>query len=264
LTAGTADRTLFLGGTFGRLPGAWSVDFGTGSSVEDDLTNGWPPGDRRRCQQSPDFRDFRRLGEYRKGGLVFPTRGSIFLMRSSLADAGDVFNMQCEVCQNAVATVHLTDVSNNMKKEIHLCEECAKKRGTTIKSHMNKEPNYPEFKTAHLVAGEFSEPGSEETDLVCPSCGITYSKFRSTGKFGCPEDYKIFGQHVIQLLEKIHHKVQHVGKSPKCAVADDELSGEVDELRDALNNAIALEQYEKAAAIRDKIYGLEGRIASPD
>ena len=182
------------------------------------------------------------------------------------AHAGDVFTMQCEVCQNAVATVHLTDVSNNMKKEIHLCEECAKKRGTTIKSHMNKEPNYPEFKTAHLVAGEFSESGSEETDGVCPNCGISYSKFRSTGKFGCPEDYKIFGQHVIQLLEKIHHKVQHVGKSPKQAEDrdDDALRSEVDELRDELNNAIVLEQYEKAAAIRDKIYGLEGRIASPD
>lgn len=186
--------------------------------------------------------------------------------------------MQCEVCQDAVATVHLTDVSNNMKKEIHLCEGCAKKRGTTIKSHMNKEPNYPEFKTAQLAAAEFTESGGgEETDLVCPTCGISYSKFRSTGKFGCPEDYKIFGQHVVQLLEKIHHKVQHSGKTPRFGstevpekpeamemerqeTEDESLIKQADGLREELRVAIEDEQYEKAAELRDTIYGIEGRI----
>ena len=59
--------------------------------------------------------------------------------------------MKCEICQKEAATVHLTDVSNNSKKEMHLCESCAQERGATIKSHMHKEPAYPEFKPHELM-----------------------------------------------------------------------------------------------------------------
>jgi protein arginine kinase activator len=162
-----------------------------------------------------------------------------------------------------VATVHLTDVSNNSKKELHLCEDCAKERGATIKSHMNKESSYPEFKPHDLLAGEFSEGGASEGELVCPNCGVSYQKFRSTGKFGCPEDYECFGQQVIQLLEKIHHKVQHTGKVPQRASRKLSVREAVAELRDALQSAIKLEQYERAAELRDRIYSLEeGRVES--
>ena len=35
--------------------------------------------------------------------------------------------MKCMFCDNP-ATVHLTDIVNKKKREVHLCEECARER----------------------------------------------------------------------------------------------------------------------------------------
>jgi len=165
--------------------------------------------------------------------------------------------MKCESCQKQPAVVHLTDVSNNQKREIHLCESCAKEKGVTIKSHMNKDPSFPEFLT-QLVESQTDE-ATEEKDVRCPKCGITYRKFRSIGKLGCPNDYVVFKKALVNLLEKIHGKVQHVGKVP--SRVGDRLARQKDlnQLRDELARAIESEAYEKAAEIRDRIYSLERR-----
>ena len=41
--------------------------------------------------------------------------------------------MICEKCQKQHATVHLTEIVNQEKKEAHLCEECARSSGVGIK-----------------------------------------------------------------------------------------------------------------------------------
>lgn len=163
--------------------------------------------------------------------------------------------MKCESCQKRDAVVHLTDVSNNQKREIHLCEDCAKDKGVTIKSHMNKDPNFPEFLT-QLVESQTDLEG-EEKDLRCSRCGITYRKFRSTGKFGCPNDYNVFRKGLLNLLERIHQKVQHVGKIPSRAGNHLARQKEMNQLREELTRAIEAEAYERAAEIRDRIYSLE-------
>ena len=165
--------------------------------------------------------------------------------------------MMCESCQKKSAVVHLTDVSNNQKKEIHLCEDCAKEKGVTIKSHMNKDPNFPEFLT-QLVESQ-TESVDEDKDIRCPKCGITYRKFRSTGKFGCPNDYVVFRKGLLNLLEKIHQKVQHVGKIPSRVGDHLARQKELTQLREELTRAVESEAYEKAAEIRVRIYILEKR-----
>lgn len=163
--------------------------------------------------------------------------------------------MKCEACQKQTAVVHLTDVSNNQKREIHLCEDCAKEKGVTIKSHMNKDPHFPEFLT-QLVESQ-TEAAAEEKDIRCPKCGITYRKFRSTGKFGCPNDYLVFKKQLHNLLEKIHQKVQHVGKIPSRVGDHLARQKELNQLREELQRAIEAEAYERAAELRDRIYSLE-------
>lgn len=165
--------------------------------------------------------------------------------------------MQCETCQKNAATVHLTDVSNNTKREIHLCEGCAKEQGVTIKSYLHKGPSYPELLT-QLVHSQ-AEGHAEEKDLTCPRCGITYRKFRTTGKFGCPHDYVVFKKGIVNLLEKIHGKSQHTGKVPLRASDQIARQKEVRALRGDLEKAVREEEYEKAAKIRDRIYEIEGR-----
>jgi len=168
--------------------------------------------------------------------------------------------MQCESCQKNPATVHLTDVSNNTKREIHLCDVCAKNQGVTIKSYLHKAPSapsYPEFLTQ--LAHSQAEGIPDEKDVTCPKCGTTYRKFRSTGKFGCPNDYVVFKKGLLGLLEKIHGKVEHKGKVPLRATDQIVRQKELRSLRADLEKAVRDEAYEKAARIRDRIYALEGR-----
>jgi protein arginine kinase activator len=165
--------------------------------------------------------------------------------------------MKCEVCKKSAATVHLTDVSNNEKRELHLCESCAKTQGVTIKSYLNKEPSASDL--LNTLAQSQAGPGTAEKDLVCPHCRVTYRTFRSTGKFGCPHDYVVFKKPLLSLLEKIHGKVEHVGKVPSRTSDEIARQQELRSLRSDLERAVRGEAYEKAAEIRDKIYDLESR-----
>ncbi|MEM7231235.1 MAG: UvrB/UvrC motif-containing protein [Planctomycetota bacterium] len=165
--------------------------------------------------------------------------------------------MLCEACQKKPATVHLTDVSNNTKQELHLCDECAKGQGVTIKSYMYKEPGYPEL-LPQLVETQ-SEAPSGDKDLTCPRCGMSFRRFRSTGKFGCPHDYVAFQHGLGSLLEKIHGRSQHVGKVPSQASDELEKEKELVTVRAELERAIQGEDYERAVELRDRIYQLEGR-----
>ena len=165
--------------------------------------------------------------------------------------------MLCEACQKNPATVHLTDVTNNSKQELHLCEDCAKKQGVTIKSYMYKEPAYPEL--FPQIVDSQTEDSAVDRDLTCPRCGIIYRKFRSTGKLGCPHDYVVFKKGLIGLLEKIHGRAQHEGKIPSRASDQISRQKELRGLRALLEKAVRSEAYEDAAKLRDRIYKLEGR-----
>ncbi len=171
--------------------------------------------------------------------------------------------MKCQVCEECDATVHLTDVANNEKREVHLCEPCAQEQQVTIKSFLNKQPSaskehtFPEF-LAQLVQSQ-TEMYPDEKDLACERCGTTYKKFRTTGKFGCPMDYTVFRKGLVNLLEKIHGKVQHEGKVPIRASDDIDRQRQIRALRADLQRAVRDEAYERAAEIRDKIYHVEGR-----
>ena len=171
--------------------------------------------------------------------------------------------MKCQACGDSEATVHLTDVSNNEKREVHLCESCAEEQQVTIKSYLNKQPvsskehSFPEF-LAQLVQSQ-TDAYPDESDLACERCGTTYKKFRATGKFGCPLDYTVFRKGLVNLLEKIHGKVQHQGKVPLRASDQIDQQRKLRSLRAELERAVREEAYERAAGIRDKIYELEGR-----
>jgi protein arginine kinase activator len=39
--------------------------------------------------------------------------------------------MQCEVCKNTEATVHLTQIINGKMQKVDMCESCAKEKGVS-------------------------------------------------------------------------------------------------------------------------------------
>lgn len=166
--------------------------------------------------------------------------------------------MKCNVenCDNE-ATVHLTEIIEGKKHEMHLCERCAAEKGLPGKSH---------FSISDLLAGIASQAqmqaqkGRRGKEASCPACGTTLSQFQSSGRFGCAECYTAFKDDVLGLVEKIHDSSQHVGKAPERVSSDVSLQKEIRQLQVELKRAIRREDYEKAAAVRDQIRRLEENL----
>ena len=163
--------------------------------------------------------------------------------------------MQCNICGNKKATVHLTEIVDEQISELHLCEDCAREKSVQMEQ---------QFGLADLLAGltDFGKQAKdvEKVKLKCSNCGLTYDDFRKFGRLGCSECYSSFREYLGALLKKIHGSSQHLGKNPKTmALVDKEKIEDLQELRNQLHRAIEAENFEEAARLRDKIHQLEKR-----
>ena len=158
--------------------------------------------------------------------------------------------MQCERCKKNVATVHLTEIIKNEKSEKHLCEQCAKEEGYTIKTHVSLQDLLTAFISAHGEAEDMA-------GITCPDCGMTYVDFRNEGRFGCPTDYDVFREVLDPLLEKVHGGMEHTGKLPTHASQSQRKQRQMMALRRLLREAVDREDYEEAARLRDQIKEME-------
>lgn len=166
--------------------------------------------------------------------------------------------MMCMICNENPATVHLTDIINNKKRDFHICPECAKKQGVLLKDQLPLLALIKKFGQAAVQAEE------DAPDIQCPRCAMTFKQFRKRGRLGCPEDYQAFGEELQSLIERIHGATRHVGKSPGSPEVTSrqretmERAQELDSVRQQLQHAVATEDYERAAELRDRIRVIEG------
>ena len=170
--------------------------------------------------------------------------------------------MKCDSCTEKVATVHLTEIVNKKKIELHLCEECAREKGISVKAQLlpQTEVTVAAETTAIAKVQPSALARADEPALSCPVCGLTFQEFRASGRLGCANDYVAFKKGLLPLLEKIHgHVVEHKGKVPANVGARLERQKRIAALRVQLHLSIQAEEYEKAAQLRDEILALEGK-----
>ena len=160
--------------------------------------------------------------------------------------------MQCQSCQKNEATVHLTEINDGVRTEMHLCEQCAQEEGVAVKSQIPLN----ELLSCLLAAqpGDTDISGDSEQKSACPNCGFTLDRFRKEALLGCPHDYEIFEKSLLPLIEKAHDgKTSHCGKVPSKTPVDSRKQIEIMALRQQLEIAVKNEDYELAAELRDKI-----------
>ncbi|MFA5553827.1 MAG: UvrB/UvrC motif-containing protein [Phycisphaerae bacterium] len=164
--------------------------------------------------------------------------------------------MICQICKKLEATIHLTEITNGNRSEVHLCQACAVEQGIAIKNQMPLNELLGNLLAAAPADEELmSDLDSEQ---VCPNCGMTLEQFRKEALFGCPNDYDVFEKTMAPLIEKAQDgHCSHCGKIPSKAPADTKKQLEILSLRQKLDAAVRTEDYEKAAEIRDQINELE-------
>lgn len=156
--------------------------------------------------------------------------------------------MLCESCKKREARVHYTGVINGVVEEHHLCEICA----AGIQDHIGGK--FPLHKLFEGLA----------INTRCPECGLSYEKFKATGKLGCSKCYEAFGDELKGVIKGIHGHTQHRGKMPKRGFPRLKLKKDIEELTRQLEQAIAAEEYEKAAVIRDEIKRVKEQLELKD
>ena len=142
-------------------------------------------------------------------------------------------------------------VKGGVKREIHLCKEHAEEAGIAMPS--SQGPVLTQFVLAST--------GSRKLRAVkktCPSCGLSYAKFRQKGLVGCPGCYEVFERHLTPLIERAQNGANnHVGKAPRRAGTSIDRQLLMQQLLRELDDAVAAEQYERAATLRDRLQSLK-------
>lgn len=165
--------------------------------------------------------------------------------------------MLCQNCKKRIADVHFTQIINNKKIEMYLCEQCASEKGQvsfTLPLNLNK------FLSGFVGADAESYINTAPKAMVCKKCGMSFDEFQRTGKLGCGECYKTYGERLKSVLKRLHGNVEHSGKVPAKLSKSLSTSKEVERLKELLNKAVQCEEYEKAADIRDRIKAIESAM----
>jgi protein arginine kinase activator len=157
---------------------------------------------------------------------------------------------RCDSCGKSDAVIQLTQVENNEMRILHLCEACAQERGVQV------EPQATNAPLADFLAqiGKDDAPGSGR----CPSCGMTATQLRQTGRLGCTVCYTHFDDHLRSLLRRLHGGTSHVGKVMLPAdPGEEDRTARILSLRRSLQRAVEAEDFEHAATLRDQLRQLE-------
>jgi protein arginine kinase activator len=163
----------------------------------------------------------------------------------------------CDVCKERPATVHYTEIVNNKLRKLNLCEQCAREKGLGVTAH---------FGVAEILKGltESQQQEASEPERTCDFCGLTFTRFRKTGRLGCPHCYETFRDELEPIPSDVHKKTEHVGKSPSATAMIDTTTKQLSELNRELMQAVENEEYERAAQLRDQIKQLEQQRGKAD
>lgn len=156
--------------------------------------------------------------------------------------------------------IQYTESNNGESKTMHLCQECGSK--------------YMELPQAEVVASTLEVKNSNSGishqtlldnvkspfDEPCPQCGATIADILKEEKVGCPACYD-FHEELDPMVQQCQgakegENLEHVGKHPQSKPSREE---ELRELHILMKIAVNLENYERAAELRDKIKQLENQ-----
>ena len=184
--------------------------------------------------------------------------------------------MLCQNCGKNEVTFRYTQVINGVKKEMNLCDNCARELGL-------KDMNFSmPISFSNFLSDFFNDysdnllPSFMGTQVKeCNNCGTTFDEFLNTGEFGCSDCYDIFEDRISPILKNLQGANRHIGRGyreitpstankEKVSKSVDKKESKLEKLQKDLQKAIKEEKYEEAAKIRDEIKAMENSKTSKE
>lgn len=166
--------------------------------------------------------------------------------------------MVCQNCGKNEATTHIKQIINGDMAESHLCSDCA--------SHLGYSDMFSGFglNLSELFGGFLGDMMPSLTSgktQRCTKCGTSFEEIVHSGRVGCADCYTTFYDRLLPSIQRIHGKIKHSGKvstapveTPKIETTEEK----IEKLKALMNEAVAKQEFEEAAKIRDEIKALEG------
>lgn len=169
--------------------------------------------------------------------------------------------MICENCKQRPAHVKMTVTQNGEPFTRHLCDVCA--------SQLHPFQNQQDPLTVHQLLTNLFTPehattqaNREKSQWSCPTCGWTYERFVHRGKFGCADCYETFGNALPPVMKRLHNgNAEHTGQVPEAYEETRDLKRRIEDIRSRMQDAIAQEEFETAAELRDQARELETKLS---
>lgn len=153
---------------------------------------------------------------------------------------------KCDLCGKRVATLRVRQVDKGGAADIEICAECARERGFT-------EAGQIKTSVAEILADIKQSVAEGDSAIVCPGCGMSFAEFKRRGRLGCARCYPAFEEKLRPLIRRVQGAVQHVGRTARAGRRRARGQMAVVRLRVELDAAIAAEDYEQAARLRDEL-----------
>ena len=166
--------------------------------------------------------------------------------------------MRCEECKVNEASYTLSVMVGDEVTTRHLCGDCMAKMNMNIASG-----NIKSLLSSILSAITGNDtPEEKQAEVVCPRCRTTLSQFTKTGHLGCPACYEAFHEQLQPMLLQIHGRVQHAGRRPLRTEVAQRTRTLREDLERQMEQAVAVEDFETAAALRDRLRALSEKEAA--
>ncbi len=171
--------------------------------------------------------------------------------------------MLCEKCKKNEATFYYHENVNGNEKTYKLCQNCAD--AMTKAGQIGSFSTEQYFSASPLGKSLFGESltsllfgGSEGkvravSEKACGGCGMTLREFAREGMAGCPRCYEDFAAELESTIRRVQGKSTHTGRTPAGLKEKQDLQKKIAELTAEQKRAVADEDYERAAQIRDEL-----------
>lgn len=185
--------------------------------------------------------------------------------------------MICNECGKNNAEIYYKQTINGKTHEYALCAECAEKLKKEGKINLKMPAGFDDFHFPHssfFNMDDFlglpfgAKPQRIAEKKKCTLCSSTFDELVKSGRVGCAKCYEVFKDELRSSIESIHGKAIYIGSENEKPQAENNVvndndkinekpQNELEKLKDELKQAIANEEFEKAAVLRDKIKALE-------